>query len=114
MSDVRIKRVESQLREEIGTMILKGIIKDPRVSGSLIITAVEVSKDTSTAKVYVSSHDEEILGEGVDGLNHASGFIQSRVAKVLKTRNTPKLTFVDDHSIRDGTRIIEKMRELEL
>ncbi len=113
MSEVRIKRVESQLREEIGTMILRGIIKDPRVTSSLIITAVDLAQDTSSAKVYVSSYDEAELEEGVEALNHAAGFIQSRVAKLLKTRNTPKLSFFDDHSIRDGTRIIEKMRELE-
>ncbi|MFO7848822.1 MAG: 30S ribosome-binding factor RbfA [Spirochaetia bacterium] len=113
MSDVRIKRVESQLRDEIATMILRGIIKDPRVNESLIITAVHVSRDTSTAKVYVSSYSEEELTEGVTGLNHAAGFIQSRIAKVLKTRYTPKLSFVDDHSIRDGTEIIKKMRDLE-
>ena len=113
MSDIRIKRVEAQLREELGTMIIRGIIKDTRVTGSLIITAVHISKDTSAAKVYVSSYNEEDLSEGVAGLNHASGFIQSRIAKVLKTRNTPKLSFVSDHSIRDGTNIIEKLRELE-
>lgn len=94
-------------------MILRGIIKDPRVTTSLIITTVEVARDTSTAKVFVSSYSEEELEEGVVGLNHASGFIQSKIAKVLKTRNTPKLSFIEDHSIRDGTRIIEKMRELE-
>jgi ribosome-binding factor A len=113
MSEVRIKRIEAQLREEIGTMILRGIIKDPRVHSSLIITAVEIAKDTSTAKVFVSSYSEEDLEDGVAGLNHAAGYIQSRVAKILKTRNTPRLSFVDDHSIRDGTRVIEKLRELE-
>lgn len=94
-------------------MILRGIIKDPRVTSSLIITSVQLAKDTSTAKVYVSSYDEQGLIEGVEGLNHASGFIQARVARVLKTRNTPRLLFIDDHSIRDGTEIIEKLRELE-
>lgn len=113
MSELRLKRVESQLRDEIAALILRGIIKDPRVHESLIITAVRVSKDTSSAKIYVSSYSEEDLAEGVSGLNHAAGFIQSRIAKVLKTKNTPKLTFVDDHSIRDGTDIIEKMRNLE-
>jgi ribosome-binding factor A len=113
MYDIRLKRVEAQLREEIATLILRGSIKDPRVTPSLVITAVHVSKDTSTAKVFVSAYHETELAQGILGLNHAAGFIQSRIGRVLRTKNTPKLSFTDDHSIRDGTRIIEKLRNLE-
>ena len=38
-------------------------------------------------------------------LNSASGFIQSHVAKVLKTRNTPRLTFKADRSFIEGEKL---------
>ncbi|MFW5769333.1 MAG: 30S ribosome-binding factor RbfA, partial [Spirochaetota bacterium] len=43
--------------------------------------------------------------EAVDALNHASGFVQKQLGKKLKTRNTPKLTFIADTSVKEGFRI---------
>jgi len=47
MSEIRTHRVAAQIREEIGRMIVRGIIKDPRVGTSLTVTEVTVSKDIS-------------------------------------------------------------------
>lgn len=115
MSEIRLHRVSSQIREEIGGMILRGVVKDPRVNTTLSITEVKVSKDFSSAKVYISSFGSpEELDRGIEGLNNAAGFIQSRLAKHLNTRNTPKLVFFPDHSIEYGTEMIKKLGELDL
>ena len=114
MSDIRTRRIAAKIREEIGTLIIRGTIKDPRVTSDLSVTEVNVSKDTSTAKVYISSFGSEAhLTAGVEALNHAAGFIQSKLGKLLHTRNTPKLTFFDDHSIEYGTEMIQKLKELD-
>ncbi len=114
MSDIRTRRIAAKIREEIGTLILRGIIKDPRVTAELSVTEVNVAKDTSTAKVYISSFGTEAsLTAGVDALNHAAGFIQAKLGKTLQTRNTPKLRFFDDHSIEYGTEMIQKLKELD-
>jgi len=47
-------------------------------------------------------------------LNHAAGFVQARLAKNLKTRNTPKLRFKEDHSIEYGSEMIQKLKELDI
>jgi len=113
MSEIRKNRLASQIREEISGMILRGIIKDPRVNTSLSVTEVKVSNDVSSAKVYVSSfHSAAELERGVLALNHAAGFIQSRLAKHLHTRNTPRLHFIDDHSVEYGIHMINKIEEL--
>lgn len=115
MSEIRLHRVSSQIREEIGRMILRGVVKDPRVNTTLSITEVKVSKDFSSAKVYISSFGSPTeLDKGIEGLNNAAGFIQSRLAKHLNTRNTPKLVFFPDHSIEYGTEMIKKLGELDL
>ena len=114
MSDIKTRKVAAKIREEIGTLIIRGIIKDPRVTAELSVTEVDVAKDTSTAKVYISGFGtERNLTAGVEALNHAAGFIQSRLAKTLHTRNTPKLRFFDDHSIEYGTDMIQKLKELD-
>jgi ribosome-binding factor A len=112
---IRLRRIESTIRQEIGMMILQGFIKDPRVSEALTITRVVVSKDIGYAKVYVSSlSGEASLESGVNALNHAAGFIQVRIGKQLKTKNTPRLRFFGDHSIEDGVEMTRKLEELDL
>ena len=113
MGEFRLQRVQSLIREQIGTMILMGTIKDPRVSPLLSVTSVKVSKDVEHAVVYVSGlQDEEKLAKSVDALNHAAGFIQSRIGKILKMRSTPKLRFVSDTSIEKGDRLTKLIEEI--
>jgi ribosome-binding factor A len=111
MSDIRLKKVESLLMEEIGRLIVLKVIKDPRVTTMLSVTEVQVSKDLAYAKVFVSTfQNEKKLEEGVLALNHAAGFIQGILGKKLRMRLTPKLTFFPDTSIAHGikmTQIIE-------
>jgi ribosome-binding factor A len=103
MPNVRLKRVESLLREEISSLILRNEIKDPRVDSMVSISGVSVSKDLEYAKVRVSGFKEsDELEAAVEGLNHAAGFIQSRLGRKLRFKNTPRLTFVPDHSIEEG------------
>ncbi|MBI9100795.1 MAG: 30S ribosome-binding factor RbfA [Spirochaetales bacterium] len=113
MSDIRIRRVESLLRDEISLLILKNKIKDPRVGSFLSVNRVKASKDLSSAKIFVSTYESEKKHQlGVDGLNNAAGFIQREVGRKLKTRTTPKLNFIMDTSIRDGFEVNKKIEEL--
>ena len=127
MGQYRMERLNVQLRDEISNLILRGEIRDPRVTGRkggvaartevapfLSINRVEVSQDLSYAKVFVSSFaSDSMLDRGVDGLNNAAGFIQSTVAKKLSTFRFPKLTFVEDTSIKDGFDMVNKLNRLE-
>lgn len=114
MSDYRLKRVASLIQQAVSEMILTGIVKDHRVSTFISVTGVVVSKDTSYARVYVSSFENpQSVENAVKGLNHAAGFIQSRLGKKLHLRNTPRLTFYQDSSIERGVRMVQKLDELE-
>ncbi|MFW6288730.1 MAG: translation initiation factor IF-2, partial [Spirochaetota bacterium] len=103
MANVRLKRVESLLREELSSLILRNEIKDPRVDSMVSISGVEVSKDLEHAKVRVSGFKSRgELESAVDGLNNAAGFIQGRIGRKLKLKATPHLAFAADHSINEG------------
>ncbi len=114
MGQYRLLRLGEQIREEISTMLLRGKIKDPRVSTFFTINHVEVSKDLKFAKVYVSSFlSESQLTKGVEGLQSAAGYIQSTIAKKLTIRQFPHLTFYADTSIKEGFSMVRKLNELE-
>jgi len=114
MNQVRKRRLEELIREEISKMITFGEIKDPRVNSFLSITRVEASQDGSHAKVFVSSLDdiEGHLDEAIIGLSHAAGFVQSIIAKRVRLRLTPVLTFVADRSLKEGFELTEKLKDL--
>jgi ribosome-binding factor A len=114
MSEITIKRTESRIAELISRMISQGAVKDPRLSRFVTITEVSVSKDYSFARVHVSTfEDESILEASVQILNDAAGLLQSRIGKSLRTRNTPKLHFVKDVSVRDGIRVNKIIEDLD-
>ena len=114
MGQYRIQRLDDQLRDEIASLIMRRDVKDPRVNSFLSINRVEVTKDLSYAKVYVSSFlPDGDLKNGVSGLNAAAGFIQREIAKKLRIRQFPKLTFVLDAGMKEGFKMVQKLNELE-
>lgn len=115
MGEYRLIRLGEQIRGEIANLILRGDIKDPRVNHFLTINRVEVVSDLAYAKVFVSTFmADNQLAKGVAGLQSAAGFIQSSIAKKLRIRQFPKLTFVADTSLKDGFNMVKKLDELAL
>ena len=114
MGEFRLIRLGEQIREEIASMIISEHIKDPRVSTFLKVNRVEVSRDLSFAKVYVSSFlTDKSTEKGVKGLENAAGFIQTVLSKKLRLRQFPNLTFIADSSIKEGMDMVRKLNELE-
>jgi ribosome-binding factor A len=113
MAEIRLKRLESLLREEISSMIVMGEIKDPRVERLTTITDITLSRDLGHAKIFVSRFGErDLLKNSVDALNHASGYIRGVLSKRVSLRTFPTLTFILDDSIERGFRIAEKLKEI--
>ena len=118
MDEIRLKRVEEQLRDVIASLIIGGQVKDPRVGPLVSVTRVEASRDLSAARVFVSTLDGpeggggEALDAAVRGLQSAAGFIQSQVARRMKTRLTPKLAFIGDKGIKEGFELNERMKDI--
>ena len=95
----RSERLASQIQRELAGLI-QGNLKDPRLTMPSILE-VQVSKDLSHAKVFFSVLSAEDATDCLQALNRASGYLQREIGKSLKTRITPKLSFVyDDTDIR--------------
>lgn len=101
---MRQQRVAEQIRDQLARL-LRDEVKDPRV-GFASIVKVEVSGDLRVARVYVS-----VLGDAQQkestckGLESATGFLRSELARSIRLRYTPELRFMLDESIEHGARI---------
>ncbi|MES2791917.1 MAG: 30S ribosome-binding factor RbfA [Planctomycetota bacterium] len=99
MTTRRTARVNRAIQEAVSTAVLFKL-KDPRVKNVTVLRA-EATEDLRQAKVYVS-----VMGDAkrqlltMKGLTSARGFLQSKVAERLMTKQTPILTFVLDKSVK--------------
>ena len=112
MKTHRLARVSEAIREVASETILFEL-RDPRVK-MVTVTRAEVSGDLQHAKVFVSimgTEKEQMLT--LRGLCHASGFVQSRLAKRLQTRFTPVLTFVLDKGVKNALEVSRLIREAQ-
>jgi len=100
----RAARIADQIQRDLSELI-RLEVKDPRVS-LVTVSFVEVSRDLSHAKVYVTSLAPERDGESTaQALQHAAGFLRSQLAHTLKLRTVPQLQFLYDSSIERGLRL---------
>lgn len=109
---IKINRIESILLREI-SYILANEIKDNNIK-FVTVTAVEVTKDLSYAKVYVTILNDEKKEITMKSLSDASGFIRSKLFDRVDMRNVPELSFIYDNSIEYGKKIenlIEKIHD---
>lgn len=105
MTDYIQSRNEARIMEVVNTLIVSGEIKNPKLSSFASIGDVSLSMDNVYATLYVSCLDDKQLENSVKALQSAAGFIQGRLAKVMKTKNTPRLSFVADTTERDAARM---------
>ena len=100
----RMNKVDEELKKQIGTIISLEL-KDPHLTGMISVTNVKTSPDLRSAKVYVSMINEKSKKENLAILKRSSGFIRSRIAKIVNLRTTPELIFMFDDSLEYGSRI---------
>jgi ribosome-binding factor A len=110
MKTHRLARVNEAIREVASETILFEL-RDPRVK-MVTVTRAEVSGDLQHAKVYVS-----VMGTPAEqkttlrALQHAAGFVQSKLADRLQTRFTPQLTFVLDEGVKKSIEMTRLINE---
>jgi len=102
----RAARMGEQIQREL-TLLLRRGVKDTRI-GNVTITAVDVTRDLRSAKVFylVFGHvgpDPQVQR----GLESAAGFLRNALSKSLMIRFTPTLSFELDTSIEHGVRLAQ-------
>jgi len=108
----RIERVSSLMRHEISELLQRQV-KDPRLSQFVAVTDVSLSADLKYAKVFVSCMgSEEEKKTMLKGLGAASNFLRNQLAKRLRLRHIPELSFEWDDSIERGDHLLQLMDKI--
>jgi len=96
----RSERVAGTLRRELARLIQQEV-KDPEV-GFVGLSDVEVSRDISHAKVFVTVFEAEKAVSSIKALNKAAGYLRSRLGQEMRIRSVPELHFEHDASVETG------------
>ena len=97
-------RVNHTIQRELGVLI-EGL-NDPRLSKVISVTAVEVNRDLSVAKVYVSVLRTDMdRSDAIDGHRTAGNRLRMEVSKRIVIRTMPKLSFFSDDTLQTGADI---------
>ena len=108
----RTERLNSQIRRDLSEL-LRYEVKDPRVSGVVSVTRVEVSADIQHAKVYVSVYGTLREKEKtITALGSAAGFLRRHLRGRLETRQAPALRFLLDDTLTEGNKTLELLDSL--
>jgi ribosome-binding factor A len=96
----RSERVAGQIRRELALLIQREI-KDPEV-GFISLSDVEVTRDLSHAKVYITVFDSARAEATIAALRRAAGYLRHRLGQEVRMRSVPELHFEHDASVEAG------------
>ena len=110
MAFKRSDRVSDEIMREVSEMIVRGEIKDPRVSG-VFVTGVKITENLSMAEIFFTVLGGETeRAAASEGLDHSKGFIRSRLARKIRMRKIPDIKFSFDEALETGYRVDEILR----
>lgn len=101
----RTRRIGEQIRRDLAQLIRDEIGDDPRMV-MISITGVEVTRDLSQAKVYVTMlGDVAERAEVVERLNQAAPMLRRELGRKMHIRSVPRLSFIYDEVVERGARL---------
>ncbi|CAL4322657.1 30S ribosome-binding factor [Buchnera aphidicola (Thelaxes suberi)] len=114
MKNFRSHRISSLLKKEL-SCIVQRYIRDPRIDYMITVSEVNVSKDLSHAKIFITLFNntnvqynnqfDKKMNQILRILNCASGYIRCLIAKKINIRISPNLKFYFDNSLKYGETI---------
>jgi ribosome-binding factor A len=108
----RADKVRKALIREVSDLLQKNI-KDPRISGLVSVTDIDLSNDCRYAKVFVSVYgSEEERQKTMQALESSTGYIRSEIGKRISMRFTPEIKFKIDDSLERGARVTDLLNKI--
>ena len=97
----RSRRVAEQIQRDLAEVV-RLETRDPHFN-LMTIMDVEVAPDLEHAKVFVTSLNPSVAhADLVQRLNQSAGFLRAQLARRMKLRMVPTLTFAYDESVERG------------
>lgn len=111
MNQIKLKRIGSQIAQELSTIC--GTEAHDSLLNSITITGVEVTNDLGLAKVFFTTQvdtDHKTLEKELN--DDTAGYLRTKIADRIEIRHTPKIRFQYDNSITYGTNIEKILNEI--
>jgi ribosome-binding factor A len=104
----RQEKVARVIREVVSDVVANHL-SDPRITGFVSVTRVEVMADLRSADVYLSvlAPDESAKARTFEGITHARARIQSFLANALDSKFCPVLRFHEDEQFRKTLEVMK-------
>ncbi|MBI3522377.1 MAG: 30S ribosome-binding factor RbfA [Chloroflexi bacterium] len=110
MAYKRTDRINALLQRELA-MLVSEELRDPRISFPTV-TAVQVTSDLHTARVFVSVlGDAEAVRDTMAALEDAKLFLRHELGSRTDLRTVPVIEFVSDTSAERSIRIEKLLRD---
>ena len=106
-------QTESVLKRSVQDIISRGLA-DPRVSGIVTVTRVEVSPDGRQATIWCSVMPADRSKLVKHGLMAATGRIHRELKDKLEMRRVPRLHFRIDESLKKEAEVLAAINEAKL
>jgi ribosome-binding factor A len=108
-------RVGEMLRHALSEILCNNEIHDPELDGvSVTITQVKPSPDMRYATVYCEPLGGQNAKAIVAALNRHKGFLRGEMGRMIATKFTPDLRFVEDESFAEAEKIENILKSPEV
>ncbi len=107
----RTDRIEEEIKKVVSKLIDQEL-KDPRLTGLISVTKVEVTKDLKYCKIFVSMLGSKDEMAAMEALKSSAGFVRKEVGNNVRMFSTPEIKFELDNSIEYGAHIQNIINEL--
>lgn len=109
----RTERIEEEIKK-IASKVISQELKDPRLTGLISITKVDVTKDLRFCKIFVSMLGTKDINETMSALKSGSGIVRKAIGNNIRMHSTPEVIFEFDDSLEYGEHIQKVINELDI
>jgi ribosome-binding factor A len=108
MANRRLQKMARVIRDSVSRTVSQRL-SDPRITGLISVTEVEISPDIKNATVYLSimAANDEAKTRAFHGICSAAGVIQYHLGRELVSRFCPHLRFELDTKMQQTIRTLE-------
>jgi ribosome-binding factor A len=108
-------RVGEEIRHVLAGVFARGEVRDPDLADtSVTVTEVRVSPDLKRATVFYAHLGRPDAEKLLPALNRAAAFLRGQVAKALRLRYAPSLSFQADTSLDYALHVDLLLRQPEV
>ena len=108
-------RVGEELRHALAEVLRRGDFRDPELQNlNVTVTEVRISPDLRNATAFITPLGGGQVGETVAAMRRAAAFFRAQIARAIKLRYVPTLSFEADTSFEYADHINRLLHDPEV